>query len=153
MPLPKPILGRRGRQKWIKIHFHGYSLWVYLIIQSCLTLCDPMDCSTSGSSIHDPDSPGKNTGVGCYFLFQRIIPIQRPNLHLLRLLLCRQILYHWASREAPHSYGGRTISPDHTASYGNKIQALPAGKKRKIGLGQCPIKTHLATTLTLDFLH
>ena len=29
-------------------------------LQSCLTLCDPIDGS----------SPGKNTGVGCHFLLQ-----------------------------------------------------------------------------------
>ena len=34
-----------------------------LVAQSCLTLCDPMDCSPSGSSVHG-DSAGKNTGVG-----------------------------------------------------------------------------------------
>ena len=28
-----------------------------------------MDCSPPGSSVHG-DSPGKNTGVGCHFLFQ-----------------------------------------------------------------------------------
>ena len=33
----------------------------------CLTLCDPMDCSLPGSSVHG-DSPGKNTGVGCHAL-------------------------------------------------------------------------------------
>ena len=32
--------------------------------QSCLTLCDPMDCSLPGSTVHG-GSPGKNTGVGC----------------------------------------------------------------------------------------
>ena len=32
--------------------------------QSCLTLCDPMDCSLPGSSPWD--SSGKNTGVGCH---------------------------------------------------------------------------------------
>ena len=37
---------------------------VCLVIQSCLTLCDPMDCSLPGSSVHG-DSPCKNTGVGC----------------------------------------------------------------------------------------
>ena len=31
--------------------------------QLCLTLCDRMDCSPPGSSVHR-DSPGKNTGVG-----------------------------------------------------------------------------------------
>ena len=32
-------------------------------LQSCLTLCDPIDGSP-------PGSPGKNTGVGCHFLLQ-----------------------------------------------------------------------------------
>ena len=35
-----------------------------LVSQSCLTPCDPLDCSLLGSSFHG-DSPGKNTGVGC----------------------------------------------------------------------------------------
>ncbi|XDA79922.1 hypothetical protein R6Z07M_009883 [Ovis aries] len=34
-----------------------------LVAQSCLTLCDPMDCSPPGSSVHG-NSAGKNTGVG-----------------------------------------------------------------------------------------
>ena len=42
-------------------------------LQSCLTLCDPMDCSPPGSSVHG-DSPGKNTGVGCHFLLRAIFP-------------------------------------------------------------------------------
>ena len=31
-------------------------------LQSFLTVCDPVDCSPPGSSLHR-DSPGKNTGV------------------------------------------------------------------------------------------
>ena len=50
--------------------------------QSCLTLCDPMDYSLSGSSVHG-DSPGKNTG-----LFEGIFPTQGSNPCLLYLL-------HW----------------------------------------------------------
>ena len=38
-------------------------------VQSCPTLCDPMNCSPSGSSVHG-DSPGKNTGAGCHALLQ-----------------------------------------------------------------------------------
>ena len=38
-------------------------------LQSCMTLCDPMDCSPSGSSAHG-DSPGKNIGVGCHALLR-----------------------------------------------------------------------------------
>ena len=41
-----------------------------LAAQSCPTLCDPMDCSPPGSSVHGA-SPGKNTGVGCHALLQR----------------------------------------------------------------------------------
>ena len=46
-----------------------------LVTQSCLTLCDPMDCSPPGSFVHG-DSPGKNTGVGCHTLIQGIFPTQ-----------------------------------------------------------------------------
>ena len=41
--------------------------WSCLVAHPCLTLCDPMDCSPSGSSVHG-DSPGKNTGAGCHAL-------------------------------------------------------------------------------------
>ena len=40
-----------------------------LVTQSCLTLCDPMDCSPAGSSVHGI-FPGKNTRVGCHFPLQ-----------------------------------------------------------------------------------
>ena len=33
-----------------------------LVTQSCPTLCNPIDCSQPGYSVHG-DSPGKNTGV------------------------------------------------------------------------------------------
>ena len=61
-----------------------------LVAQSCLTLCDPMDCSPPGSSVHG-DSPGKITGVGGHALLQGIFPTQGLNPGLLH---CRQILYH-----------------------------------------------------------
>ena len=38
-------------------------------VQLCLTLCDPMDYSPTGSSVHR-DSPDKDTGVGCHALLQ-----------------------------------------------------------------------------------
>ena len=44
-----------------------------LVTQLCLTLCDPMDCSPPGSSVHG-DSPGKNSGVGCHARLQGIFP-------------------------------------------------------------------------------
>ena len=38
-----------------------------LVAQSCLTLCDPMDCSLLGFSVHGA-SLGKNTGMACHAL-------------------------------------------------------------------------------------
>ena len=60
-----------------------------LVAQSCLTLCNPMDCSASGSPVHG-DSPGKNTGVGCRALLQGIFPTHGLNPGLPHW---RRILY------------------------------------------------------------
>ena len=62
-----------------------------LVAQSCPTLCDPMDCSPLGSSVHG-DSPGKNTRVGCHAFLQGSDPC-----------VARQILYHCPTWEAPPS--------------------------------------------------
>ena len=53
-------------------------------LQSCLTLCDPMNCSSPGPSslLSRWDSPGKNTGVGCHALLQGIFLTQRSNWYL-----------------------------------------------------------------------
>ena len=58
---------------------------VYLVVQSCPTLCDFMDCSPPGSSVLG-DPPGKNTAVGFHALLQGIFPTQGSNLHLLNWL-------------------------------------------------------------------
>ena len=57
--------------------------WIFtntlcLVTQSCLTLCDSMDCSLPGSSVLG-DSPGKNIGVGCHAFLQGIFPRQGSN--------------------------------------------------------------------------
>ena len=45
-------------------------------LQSCPTLCDPLDCSPPGSPVpgilqaRTLEWVGKNTGVGCHFLLQ-----------------------------------------------------------------------------------
>ena len=66
-----------------------------VIAQLCPTVCNPMDCSPPGSSVHG-DSLCKNTGVGCHDFLQRILPTQGLNPGLLH---CRRIPYHlshWA---------------------------------------------------------
>ena len=60
-----------------------------LVIQSCPTPCNSMDCSPPGSFVHG-DSSGKNTRVGCHALLQGIFPTQGSNPGLPH---CRYILY------------------------------------------------------------
>ena len=65
-------------------------------LQLCLTLCNPMNCSLPGFSVHE-DSPGNNTRMGCHSLLQGIFPTQGLNPSLPD---CRQTLYCWATGEA-----------------------------------------------------
>ena len=86
----------------LQLHSEKYTLYVLslgivmyihvlcLVAQLCLTLCDPIDCSLPGSSVHG-DSPGKNTRVGCHALLWGIFPTQGSNPGLPH---CRSILYH-----------------------------------------------------------
>ena len=59
------LLGRKAMTNLVKAK----------VAHSCLTLCDPMNCSPPGSSVHG-DSPDKNTRVGSHFLLQGIFPTQ-----------------------------------------------------------------------------
>ena len=63
------------------------------LLQSCLTLLKPVNCSPPGSPVHG-DSPGKNTEVGCHALLQGIFPGQGSNLRLSHLL-------HWQAVSLP----------------------------------------------------
>ena len=56
------------------------------LLQLCLILCDPVNCSPPKLFCL-----GKNTGVSCHALLQGNFPTQGLNLHLLGLL-------QWASR-------------------------------------------------------
>ena len=58
----------------VSVQLKAYPLFAVLclVAQSRLTLCDLMDCSPPGSSVHR-DSPGKNTGVPC------LSPVDLPN--------------------------------------------------------------------------
>ena len=68
-----------------------------LVVQSYLTLWDPVGCSPPGSSVHGV-SPGKNTGEGHHALLQGIFPTQESNPGLSR---CREILYHLSHQGSP----------------------------------------------------
>ena len=51
----------------IYIGYNTYDAAAAKSLQSCPTLCNPIDGSPPGSPC-PWDSPGKNTGVGCHFL-------------------------------------------------------------------------------------
>ena len=70
------------------------------LLQSCPTLCKPMDSSPPGSSVQE-DSPGKDTGVGCHALLQGIFPTQGS----IQRLLC---LLQWQAGSLPLVPPGRT---------------------------------------------
>ena len=92
----KPV-NLKVNQPWIFIQRTeaGWSSAVGLVTQSWLSLCNPMDNSLPGSSIHE-DSPGKNTGVGCHALLQGIFSTQGLNPGLPH---CRWILHHMSRKE------------------------------------------------------
>ena len=76
-----------------------------LVAQLCSTLCDPMEYSPPGSSVHE-DYPGKNTGGGCHILPQRIFPTQRLNLSVPHR---RLILYCLSHQRSPKVYVSLSI--------------------------------------------
>ena len=67
-------------------------LFVVSVAKLCLTLCDPMDYSPPGSSVHGISQA--RTRVGCHFFLQGIFPIQGSNLRLL----------HWQADSLPPSH-------------------------------------------------
>ena len=74
-------------------------VYVCWVAQSCPTLCNPMDSSPPGFSVHG-DFLGKNTEVGCYDFLQETVPTQRSNPGLqhcrrIRYQLCHQLVNVW----------------------------------------------------------
>ena len=98
---------------------------VYSLSQVQL-LCNLMDCSPTGSSVHGIFL-GKNIGVCCHSLLQGIFLTQGSNLGLLH---CRQILYHLSHLGSEedifmirHSGILCTIVPDNVLHFQLKVEA------------------------------
>ena len=68
------------------------------------------------------DFPGKNTEVGCHFLFQVIFLVQRLNPYLL----------HWQVDILPLSY---TEKPSYAPQSGLKFSIGKKKKKKKFSIG------------------
>ena len=82
-------------------HLLDTCVHVHLIAQLCLTLCDRIDCSPLGSSVHG-NSSGKNTGVGCQVLLQGIF---QPRDRTQVSHIAGRFFTVWVTREAHVSYG------------------------------------------------
>ena len=86
-----------GPARLVEEEKKGCWLGCFRIQKSCLTLCNPMDCSLPGSSVHG-DSPDKKTEVSCHALLQGIFPTQGSNLGFPH---CRRIVYHLSHQGSP----------------------------------------------------
>ena len=77
-------------------------------LQSCLTLCNPMDHSPPGSSVHGILQTRILEWVAISLL-QGIFRTQGWKAGLLHLLRCRQILYHLSHQGSPGIVGAQQI--------------------------------------------
>ena len=113
---PIPGILQARTLEWVAISFSSAWKWKVKseseVAQSCPTLSDPMDCSLSG----------KNTGVVCHFLLQGIFLTQGLNL---RILLGRQIPYHW-SHQGSQLYGHGSNIYDMEIGTHYKSRLLPS---------------------------
>ena len=82
--------------------------------QSYLTLCNPIDYSPPGSSVHG-DSPGKDTGVGCHSLLQGIFLEIEPGFSL-------------GSEIEPGFNLGSEIEPGSSTLQADSLPSEPTGK-------------------------
>ena len=80
-------------------------------LQSCPSLCDCVDCSLLGSSVHR-DFPGKNSGMGWHFLLQGIFPTQGLNLH-------------WQADSLPLRHQGSPLMCFSSVHFSSATQSCP----------------------------
>ena len=120
-----------------------------LVAQSCLTLCDLMDCSLPGSSVPG-DSPGKNTGVSCLALLQGIFPTQTSSI-------AGRFSTSWATREAQEYWSGEPIpssgdlsnpgiKPRSSTLQVEYLPIEPPGKPRNTGMGSLSLLQEILPT-------
>ena len=87
---PIPGILQARTLEWVAISFSN--AWKVKseseVAQSCLTLCDPMDCSL----LCPWDFPGKSTGVGCHCLLR--MPHKLTQIKKIIILKCHLLLFY-----------------------------------------------------------
>ena len=122
-------------------------LWVELL-QSCLILCGPVDGSLPGSTVHW-DSPGKNTGVDCPALLQKIFPTQgsNPGLPHCRCILSQLShkgsprILEWVAYPSPEDLPDPGIKPGSSALQADSLPAKPQEKPKNTGVGSLSLSS------------
>ena len=122
------LLSQPGSQREIPVPNEATSLCS--VAPSGPTLCNPMDCSPPGSSVHG-DSPGKKTGVGCHALLQGIFLTQGSNPSLLRLL-------HWRADSSPLALKPSSLLPEPQ----EKVETSLCNIQDPSGSCSCSISHH-----------
>ena len=76
------------------LHFEEFSVCCCLVTQSCLTLCDPMDCSSLGSSVPGISEERILEWVTIPFLWD----ITDPGIKWTHVsCISKRTLYHWTT--------------------------------------------------------
>ncbi len=108
-----------------------------LVAQLCLTLCNPVDCSPPGSSVHGI-LQARILKWGCHFLLEGIFPTQGSNSQLLHWQVDSLPLSHQGSPRIlewvayPFSRGSSTgIKPGSPALQADSLSSKPLGKLKE----------------------
>ena len=84
-----------------------------LVTQSCLSLCDPMDYSLLGSSVHGHFQAKLLEWIS-HSLLQGVFLTQGSNLGLLH---CRRILYYLSHQGSPRRLASYAAPQVHVHNY------------------------------------
>ena len=105
---------RESKREWVKERWWNAlsskpfsTCTACLVAQSWLTLCDPTGCSLQNSSVHGISQARILVWVAISVSWGSSWPRDQ-------ILVCctgRQILYHWATREAPYAWDWQITGP------------------------------------------
>ena len=98
-PLPPEWLIPSCPKVFSKEHLCQARCWCCLVLKSCLTLCDPMDCSPPGSFVRGILQARTLEWVAISCSKGSSQPRDQTRVSCLSCI-CSWILYHWATREA-----------------------------------------------------